>query len=306
MSDMTAVRPGRWALAAATLMIAGGCTVGSAPPRASSSPTTREVGPVPSTSPSPVSPSPSPATPTPPDGSATPIPDLTSAGPVPLARVLLICGSWGENPPDTVIACRDGASIALAALGPDRVAGVERLDVAYGSSCPAAGACADRRPDVVDVTARLHGPSEALVIRVARDPTGELRAWPATPITPPEPAFHPPPVAAPALDAAPPAIRDRKPLPFCGDEDATGDVFDAAARRCFLDGVRGGSPVELVSRSASTEGDPVVTLYRWTGTGSVVKSVRNGAGWQTAVCAITPIDTDAGFVLAGGCDPVDP
>ena len=140
-----------------------------------------------------------------------------------------------------------------------------------------------------------------------RDPNGELLAWPATAIAlPPEPAFDPPAVAAPALDGAPPAIRDREPLPFCGDEDATGDVFDRAARQCFLEGIRAGSPVELVSRSASTEGDPVVTLDRWAGTGSVVKTVRNAAGWASAVCAITPIATDAVFVLAGGCDPVDP
>jgi hypothetical protein len=38
----------------------------------------------------------------------------------------------------------------------------------------------------------------------------------------------------------------------------------------------------------------------------VVKSIRNAAGWTTAVCAITPIETDAVFVLAGGCDPADP
>ena len=305
---MTAVRPSRWPLAAVTLVIAAGCTVGSAPP-SSGSPAATGRGPVPSASPSPASPSLTLSTATPPGGSATatPIPGLTSAGSVPLARVLLICEPWGENPPDTVIACRDGASLALAALGSDRAAATERLEVAFGSSCPAAGACADRRPDVVDVTARLHGPSDGLVVRVARDPNGELRAWPATPVTPPpEPAFDPPPVAAPALDGAPRAIRDRKPLPFCGDEDATGDVFDAAARRCFLDGIRAGSPVELVSHAASTEGDRVLTLFRWAGTGSVVKSVRNAAGWASAVCAITPIETDAVFVLAGGCDPVDP
>jgi hypothetical protein len=197
--------------------------------------------------------------------------------------------------------------MALAALGSDRAAAAERLDVTYGSSCPAGGACADRRPDVVNVTARVDGAAGALLVRVARSPNGELLAWPATPVTlPPEPTFDPPPAAAPAIDGAPPPIRDRKPLPFCGDEDATGDAFDVAARRCFLDGIRAGSPIELVSRSASTEGDPLVTLYRWSGTGSAVKSVRNAAGWASAVCAISPVETDAVFVLAGGCDPVDP
>jgi hypothetical protein len=312
MPDMTAGRPGRWILAAVTLMIAAGCSVGSGPPSTGSVAATGG-GPAPSASPSPVSPSPSPSpspassSTAPPTAFATPLPDLTSAGPVPLARVLLICELWGENPPDSVIGCRDGASLALAALGPDRAARAERLGVAYGSSCPAAGACADRRPDVLDVTARLGVRPKALRVRIVRGPTGELLAWPATPVAPPpEPAFDPPPVAAPALDGAPPAVRDREPLPFCGDEDATGDVFDAAARRCFLDGIRAGSPVELLSRSASTEGDAVETVYRWPGTGSVVKSVRNAAGWQSAVCAITPIETAAVFVLAGGCDPVDP
>jgi hypothetical protein len=302
---MTAVRPSRWTLAAVTLVIAAGCTVGSAPPRATEPSSPPAAGTEASGPPTP--PSPLPSIGAPPGASATPIPDLTSAGPVPLARLLLICEPWGGDPPDAGIACPDGAALALAALGPDRAPAVERLDVTDGSSCPAGGACPDRRPNVVEVIARLRGAADALAVRVARGPNGELLAWPPTPARPPpKPAFDPPPAAAPALDGAPPKIRDRERLPFCGNEDAIGDVFDTDARRCFLDGIRADSPVELVSRSASTEGDPVVTLDRWAGTGSVVKSVRSAAGWATAVCAITPIETDAVFVLAGGCDPADP
>ena len=306
MPDVTAVRPGRWALAAVTLMIAAGCTVGSVPQsRATETPSTPVAtrgAPGPSMRPTAV-----PSATNPPAASATPIPDLGSAGPVPLARVLLVCELWGEDPPPTAIGCRDGASLALAALGPDRASGVNRLDVAFGSSCSTSGACLDRRPDVVVVTARVGSLANAATVRVARDPTGELTAWPATAVDlPPDPPLDPPPAAAPAIDGATAAIRDREPLPFCGDEDATAGTFDTVARQCFLDGIRAGIPVELISRSASTEGDPVLTLYRWTGTGSVAKAVRNAAGWEGAVCAITPIATDAVFVLAGGCDPRDP
>jgi len=289
-------------LLAAVGAIAGGCTVAS-PPRAASGtpPAVATAASSSSRAPSPAPPSPTTVSP-----SATPIASLEPAA-VRLDRVLLVCEEWGEDPPSSVITCRDGAALALAAVGPDGSDAVRRLDVAYGPPCAPGGTCEGRRPDVVLVVARLRSGADGVAVRVARDPAGNLAAWPPTRLGLPAAApFAPPPAVAPDLGAdAPAAVRDRTPVPFCGDEDATGDRFDPRARRCFLDGVLAGSPVELVSRAASTEGEPILTLFRWTGPGSVEKSVRAGPGWGRAICAIAPVDTDARFVLEGGCDPLD-
>jgi hypothetical protein len=206
-----------------------------------------------------------------------------------------------------IVGCRDAASMALAAAGPETVDRIQRLDVGYGDPCPASP-CANRRPDVAWVVATLADGGSA-VVRVARTSSGALEAWPPSAGPPrPVPAFTPPPASAPDLGPdAPAVVRNRQPYPFCGDEDlATPDVADAEARRCFVDGIRAGSPVELISRAASTEGDPVVTLFRWSGRGSVRRDVRADGRWSASTCAITPLPTDAAFVLAGGCDPLDP
>jgi hypothetical protein len=140
---------------------------------------------------------------------------------------------------------------------------------------------------------------------VALDPAGELRAWPPVPgpVQAP-PTFVAPRVGTPDLGTGlPAAIRDRPRVPFCGAEDLTApDAFATAARRCFLGGVLAGVPVELVSRSFSTEGEALLTLYRFTGRGAVLRYVRTPAGWTGSACGISPIRTKAVFLLAGTCD----
>jgi hypothetical protein len=80
------------------------------------------------------------------------------------------------------------------------------------------------------------------------------------------------------------------------------DAFATSIRRCFLRGVLAGVPVELVSRSVSTEGQTLLTLYRFTGQGAVLRYVRTSAGWTGSACGISPIRTRAVFILAGTCD----
>jgi hypothetical protein len=243
---------------------------------------------------------------TPGSASPTPIAGLTPAA-VPLDEILLVCESWGSEPPPGIVGCREAASLALAAIGPGGAGGVGRLDVGSGEPCLATP-CPGGDPDTAWVlVSRRDG--EPPAVRVARDPNGGLAAWPPTPGRPlAEPSFRPPAPAAPDLGPdAPPGVRDRPPLAFCGDEDlGPTSRYDTPARRCFVDGILAGVPVELISHAPSTEGDPVVTLYRWTGRGSVRRAVRTGGQWSLSVCAITPLATDAAFVLAGGCDPVDP
>jgi hypothetical protein len=238
---------------------------------------------------------------------ASPLPADVVPADVQLDTETLVCESWGSEPPVGAIQCRGAASLALAAMGPEQAARVERLDVGFGDRC-GTGPCPDRRPDVGWVLARF-ATGAVRLIHVATDPAGGLRVWPPVMGEAPAPvAFRPPARTAPDLGPdAPSALRDREPYPFCGREDiGSVESYDVVARRCFVDGVLAGSPVELLSQSVSTEGDAVLTVYRFGGRGSVVRSVRAGGAWTSAVCAISPIATPAAFAIAGGCDERNP
>ena len=70
--------------------------------------------------------------------------------------------------------------------------------------------------------------------------------------------------------------------------------------------VLAGVPAELTSRTFSTEGGAVLTLYRFIGRGPVLRFVRSTAGWTGSACGISPIRTTAVFLLAGSCERVTP
>lgn len=299
-------RAARCIVAALLAGLAGCSTAGSQPATLTSSLPPPPSAPPASAPTATASPAESP--PSVPPASATPLPDVGDPPPVPLGAVTLICESWGSDPPASTIPCREAASRALAALGSGLASRVARLDVSFSGDCQARASCPSRRPDLVWVVARSPG-RDAELLKVERAASGALEAWPPTPApSPPAPPFDPPARVAPDLGPdSPAALRDRVPYPFCGDEDVgPSGAFDAPARRCFADGVLAASPVELISRSPSTEGDPVLTLYRFGGRGSVVRSVHAGDTWTTAVCGISPIATDAAFTVAGGCDPLPP
>ena len=244
---------------------------------------------------------PSEGTPADSPGSPSPIPDLVPIE-VRIDAVTVICESWGGELPPSTIDCGDAVALGLAALGGERAASVRRLEFRFGALCGEAP-CAERRPDLGWVLARSAS-FDSLVVRLDLDADGGLRAWPPIdgPVLP-DPAFRPPAVAAPDLGkAAPKELRDREPLPFCGDESMTDpDAFDTPARRCFLDGVLSGTPVELLSREWSTEGQPVTKVYRFLGRGAVLQYVQAEGRWTVLACGIGPIDTPAVFLLAGSC-----
>ena len=240
-----------------------------------------------------------------PGSGQTPIPDLRPSE-TSLAPYTVLCEDWGGEPPATTIDCGDAVGLALAAIGDGPGASVRRLEFWFGDGCDRGVPCAVRRADIGWVIARA-APSDTLAVRLAIDPTGELRAWPALPGPAlPSPAFVPP--TGPTGDLGPDlpaALRDRTPAPSCGTEDLTQpDAFATAARTCFLGGVLAGVPVELVSRSFSTEGHAIVTLFRFTGRGAVLRFVRSDAGWTGSVCGISPIRTSAVFILAGFCERI--
>ena len=224
---------------------------------------------------------------------------------MPLRAVTLVCENWGSEPPPEVIDCKTAAELALAVLGPQDAGAVRRLDVGYGEWCEDPPNCPERAPDVGWVLARA-ATLETLRLRIARDANAGLQIWP--PVPGPRigvPAFRAPPRAAPDLGGGTPAaLAGREAFPFCGREDVgQAETYDTAARRCFLDGVMAGSPVELVSRPLLTVPDPsLLSVYRFTGQGAIFHYHRSADGWLVAACGISPIATPAVFVLAGACE----
>ncbi|HEY3163279.1 MAG TPA: hypothetical protein VGJ71_02920 [Candidatus Limnocylindrales bacterium] len=280
---------------AAVVIVAGGCIaedtlLSSAP---SSSPSTA----IPSGSRA----APSAGAPADSPGSPSPIPNLV---PIEVRNdaVTVICESWGGELPPSTIDCGDAVALGLAALGGERAASVRRLEFRFGAPCNEAP-CAERRPDVGWVLARSAS-FDSLVVRLELDADGGLQAWPPIdgPVLP-DPVFRPPAVDAPDLGkTAPKELRDREPLPFCGDESMIDpEAFDTPARTCFLNGVLSGTPVELLSREWSTEGQQVTKVYRFLGHGGVLHYVQAEGRWTVLACGIGPIDTPAVFLLAGSC-----
>src|SRR6185369_6096721 len=208
------------------------------------------------------------------------------------------------EPPPLAIDCGDAVALGLAALGGERAASVRRVDVHFGALCGDV-VCPDRRADAGWIVARAAS-FDSLIVRLENDPTtGVLQAWPpvAGP-TQPDPTFRAPERKAPDIEASAPAeLRDREAVPFCGEETMRDpDAFNRAARTCFLDGVLAGVPVELVSRTPTTEGRWITTVYRYLGRGGVLRSVGGADGWVAAACGIEPIDTPAVFLMAGACE----
>lgn len=152
-------------------------------------------------------------------------------------------------------------------------------------------ACPARDPDrayVAVTTSR--GTREITVMRSGKvfSIEGGARERPG----PVAPDFTSPPVARPMFDGAPFAIARRRPLPLGGDETVSmGGPCDEAARTCFLHGGLSGSPVELVTRSHGTEGEPVAEILRYTGTGGILVYDFFDAHW---------VRYNAGLRIAGG------
>jgi len=229
--------------------------------------------------------------------------DVEPVEPARLASVTLVCERWGADPPPSIVSCGDAARLALAVLGP-AAATVTRLDVGYGEWCaPADAPCGDRSATVASIVART-APRETVRLRIARVDSGELGVWPPVlgPNAPPV-AFDPPPRAAPELGSdAPPDLAARAPFPLCGEEDlGISEAFATAARRCFLTAVLAGSPAELDSHATSTEGDAVLMVYRFAGSGPIRRWVRSSDRWTASACGIAAIDTPAVFEMAGVC-----
>ena len=102
----------------------------------------------------------------------------------------------------------------------------------------------------------------------------------------------PEPVAT-ALPGAPALVRDRLPLPFCGQEDVMlgGEGIDQSARDCFVDALKSGERAELISTYRTIEGDPITQVLRSVGAGRIQlfrDTTQDGyagrQGWLVQVC----------------------
>jgi len=286
-----------------TILVAG-CTGPPTPP--SPSPTAAATGSPTASGASPRSPA---AASTTPDGDASPSPiaDLGPVDALPLRTLTLVCEPWPSEPIEGSIDCARAARLALAAVGPGTAALIRRIDVGFGDWCDdLSGGCPNRTPVTGWVLLRT-ADADALIVPVAVDPDVGLQAWPPIPgrrMFPPP--FDPPPAAAPVVvPDAPRGVRDRDPLPFCGDEDVRGtDDFEIDMRGCFLNGVLAAVPVELISRASSTEGGDVVTVYRFTGDGPLHQLVDDRGHWSASICGIAPVSLKVVFLPAGDCQTV--
>ena len=217
------------------------------------------------------------------------------------AIVLQVCETYEipdpDNPPDEgihALPCEDAIGAALAWLG-DEAATVGRADVRY--SC-FDGSCPARDPDRAYVTV-VSEASTTQEVTVARTGDGLWIEGVASRPALEAPAFTPPRVRRPDIAGAPSTVAHRTPLPLCGEETAPmGGPYDEAARTCFLDGVLAGSPVELITHSRGTEGQPGTVVYRFEGRGIVTYTTVDDH-WESLVSGIRLVGNPDLFVLGG-------
>ncbi len=117
-----------------------------------------------------------------------------------------------------------------------------------------------------------------------------------------------------ADEAVPAAVAGRRPLPFCGIEQAPGPqpgIFvDAAVRSCFWDAHVAGREAEFVSVQSTMEGAPLATVYRLAADGSVEvltdwsqDPFGAAPGWTSMVCdGIVEASEGTEFFGVDGCD----
>jgi hypothetical protein len=213
----------------------------------------------------------------------TPAPTGAAAAAPDPSMFLQVCQGFGAGGDELPIPCSDAVAAALA---DPSIAGSPVSRVAVGFRCPGDASCAPPDADVAFVA--VTAGNVATVLRVTRAEDESLttvvvgRGSPSTP-----PPFPAPAPGRAQLPGAPASLAAREPYPLCGREDTPmGGPYDEAARRCFLDGVLAGSPVEFASVGAGTEGAGYVRLFRYPGTGGVqLVSGENGV-WRRRTTGI--------------------
>jgi len=96
---------------------------------------------------------------------------------------------------------------------------------------------------------------------------------------------------------APAAVRDRVPLPFCGDERVVErDGANVPGRRCFWSAYLTRQPAEFASTETTAEGNSVLTIYRVLPNGQVeifidqTRAIFGTRTWLRVSCGRLAID----------------
>jgi len=182
--------------------------------------------------------------------------------------------------PESSIDCYNGLRFGFRAIR-TQLAAVDRLYL-YRRPC-AALPCAQHELDTVDVIGWQGDSAFSVTMtgdysRMTAPAPGAIAPWPSAS------SSIPPPIARPAIDGAPKAIRRREPYPYCGRqqpvESGQPGERQVEINRCFIDGVLEARPVEMVLIPEVIR-EPIV--IRFDGSGFVeVWSARQGS-WETCI-----------------------
>jgi hypothetical protein len=114
----------------------------------------------------------------------------------------------------------------------------------------------------------------------------------------------------------PEEVVNRRPLPFCGVEQAPparpGEYFDATVRNCFWAAKLDGREAEFVSVQPTMEGDWIATIYRLRPDGGVDLMVDytqdkfGGGGWTITTCTRLVEEPGDRLFGADGCGEDQP
>lgn len=116
-----------------------------------------------------------------------------------------------------------------------------------------------------------------------------------------------------ADENVPDEVANRAPLRFCGIEQAPapvpGEFIDAVVRACFWNAWQDGGQAEFASVQSTMEGDPIATIYRLNGDGTIDVLVDGSqdqfgsGGWTVTRCTRLVEDTEGNaFFGVDGCD----
>jgi hypothetical protein len=192
--------------------------------------------------------------------------------------------------PESDIDCCNGLRFGFRAIR-TRLASVDRLYL-HRRSC-AALPCTRLELDTVDVIGWKSDNAVSVTMtgaydRITAPVEGAIAPWPSAS------SSTSPPIARPAIEGAPTAIRRREPFPYCGrqrpvDSGQSGER-QVEINRCFIDGVLEARPVEMVFVPEVIR-EPI--LIRFDGTGFVeVWSARQG---RRETCITLPAWVYFGF-----------
>ena len=166
---------------------------------------------------------------------------------------------------DSTILCSDGLELTLRAVGTVTRDPVTRLYL-HRPTCPTVP-CSEDELSMADVT--VWTATEAFSVRldsrlntVPMPSVTKNAVWPAA-------GNEPSPAASrPSIEGAPDELASRAPYPFCGRAEI-GDPPEVLG--CFRDAVLAGREAEMIERVFGTEGGEMLWVYRYDGSGRLVR-----------------------------------